>query len=75
MGSKIPRVREENMARQSKASRRASKESAMDRVKGRLREAAQSMARETGNSYTEFLNSMFSYYQGNLDRARDATKK
>lgn len=28
------------MARQGKASRRASKESAMDRVKGRLREAA-----------------------------------
>ncbi len=33
------------------------------------------MAQETVNSYTEFLNSMFSYYQGNLDRARDATEK
>ncbi|MBA3388843.1 MAG: hypothetical protein H0U02_05680 [Rubrobacter sp.] len=39
------------------------------------REAAQAMAQETVNSYTEFLNSMFSYYQGNLDRARDATEK
>ena len=39
------------------------------------REASQALAQESSNAYTDFLDSMFSYYQGNLDRARDAAKK
>lgn len=39
------------------------------------REATQEMAQESVNAYMDFLNSMFSYYQGNLDRAKSATKK
>jgi hypothetical protein len=39
------------------------------------REASQALAQESVNAYMDFLNSMFSYYQGNLDRARKATKK
>ena len=39
------------------------------------REASQALAQEGANAYMDFLNSMFSYYQGNLDRAKkDANK-
>ncbi|MBA3422940.1 MAG: hypothetical protein ACR2HO_04760 [Rubrobacteraceae bacterium] len=38
-------------------------------------EASQALAQESVNAYMDFLNSMFSHYQGNLDRAKDATKK
>ena len=33
-------------------------------------EASQALARESVNAYTDFLNSMFSYYRGNLDEAQ-----
>ena len=38
-------------------------------------EATQTIVQETANTYMEFLNSMFSHYQGNLDRVRDATRQ
>jgi transglutaminase-like putative cysteine protease len=42
----------------------------------RRHEASQTLARESADAYMDFLNSMFSYYQGNLERAqRDATRR
>jgi hypothetical protein len=42
----------------------------------RQREATQALTQESMNAYMDFLNSMFSYYQGNLERAqRDATRR
>jgi len=38
------------------------------------REASQALAQEGANAYMDFLNSMFSYYQGNLDRAKKDAK-
>jgi hypothetical protein len=34
------------------------------------REASQALAREGANAYVDFMNSMFSYYRGNLDEAQ-----
>ena len=36
----------------------------------RQQEATQALTQESVNAYMDFLNSIFSYYQGNLDRAR-----
>jgi 1,2-phenylacetyl-CoA epoxidase catalytic subunit len=33
-------------------------------------EASRAMAQESVNAYTDFLNSMFAYYKGNLDEAQ-----
>jgi hypothetical protein len=33
-------------------------------------EASQALAQESVNAYTDFLNSMFAYYRGNLDEAQ-----
>jgi hypothetical protein len=33
-------------------------------------EASQALAQESANAYMDFLNSMFSYYRGNLDEAQ-----
>ncbi len=33
-------------------------------------EASRVLARESANAYTDFLNSMFTYYRGNLDEAQ-----
>lgn len=42
----------------------------------RQREATQALTQESMNAYMDFLNSMFSYYQGNLERAqRDTTQR
>jgi hypothetical protein len=42
----------------------------------RQREATQALTQESMNAYMDFLNSMFSYYQGNMERARrDATRR
>jgi hypothetical protein len=42
----------------------------------RQREATQALTQESMNAYMDFLNSMFSYYRGNLERAqRDATRR
>ena len=38
-------------------------------------EASQALAQESVNAYTDFLNSMFSYYRGGLDESqRDARR-
>lgn len=34
------------------------------------REASQTLAQESVNAYTDFLNSMFAYYKGNLDEVQ-----
>ena len=39
------------------------------------REASQALTQESMNAYTDFLNSMFAYYQGNLDQARGSTRR
>ena len=36
----------------------------------RQQEASQTLAQESANAYMDFLNSMFSYYRGNLDEAQ-----
>ena len=38
-------------------------------------EASQSLAQEGVNAYMDFLNSMFSYYRGNLNEVQRQTKK
>lgn len=38
-------------------------------------EASQALAREGVNAYMDFLNSMFSYYRGNLDEAQKRTNR
>jgi hypothetical protein len=37
-------------------------------------EASQALAQESVNAYTDFLNSMFSYYRGSLDEAQRGTR-
>ena len=39
------------------------------------REASQALTQESMKAYTDFLNSMFAYYQGNLDQARGSTRR
>jgi hypothetical protein len=38
-------------------------------------EASQALTQESVNAYTEFLNSMFSYYKGSLDEAQRSARK
>jgi polyhydroxyalkanoate synthesis regulator phasin len=38
-------------------------------------EASQALTQESVNAYTDFLNSMFAYYRGNLDEARKSTQR
>jgi hypothetical protein len=38
------------------------------------REASQAMVQEGANAYMDFLNSMFSYYQGNLEQMKKDAK-
>jgi len=63
----------ENLKAQSEGNR-ALAEDLIEQQK-KQREASRALAQESANAYADFLNSMFSYYQGNLDRARNATKK
>ena len=37
-------------------------------------EASQALTQESVNAYTDFLNSMFSYYRGSLDDAQKSTR-
>ena len=37
-------------------------------------EASQALAQESVNAYTDFLNSMFSYYRGSVDEAQRGTR-
>ena len=38
-------------------------------------EASQALTQESVNAYTDFLNSMFSYYRGGLDEAQRSTRQ
>ncbi len=38
-------------------------------------EASQALTQESVNAYTDFLNSMFSYYRGSLDEAQRSAKQ
>ena len=38
-------------------------------------EASQALTQESVNAYTDFLNSMFSYYRGSLDEAQRSTRR
>lgn len=38
-------------------------------------EASQALTQESVNAYTDFLNSMFSYYRGSLDDAQRSTRR
>jgi polyhydroxyalkanoate synthesis regulator phasin len=38
-------------------------------------QASQALAQESVNAYTDFLNSMFSYYRGSLDEAQRGTRR
>ncbi len=40
----------------------------------RQREATQALTQESMNAYMDFLNSMFSYYQGNLAQSKRSTR-
>ena len=39
------------------------------------REASKALAQESVNAYTDFLNSMFAYYKGNLDEIQRRAKQ
>lgn len=39
------------------------------------REASRTLAQESVNAYTDFLNSMFAYYKGNLDEVQRRTNQ
>lgn len=63
-----------NLRSQAESNREAAGE--LIEQQQRQREATQSLTQESMNAYMDFLNSMFSYYQGNLERAqKDATKR
>jgi polyhydroxyalkanoate synthesis regulator phasin len=38
-------------------------------------EASRALTQESVNAYTEFLNSMFSFYRGSLDEAQRSTRQ
>jgi hypothetical protein len=38
-------------------------------------EASQALTQESVNAYTDFLNSMFSYYRGGLDEAQRSARQ
>ena len=38
-------------------------------------EVSRALAQEPANAYTDFLNSMFMYYRGNLDEAQRRTTR
>ena len=38
-------------------------------------EASQALTQESVNAYTDFLNSMFSYYRGSLDEAQRSARR
>jgi hypothetical protein len=38
-------------------------------------QASQALAQESVNAYTDFLNSMFSYYRGTLDEAQRGARR
>ncbi len=57
-----------NLRAQAESNREAAGE--LIEQQQRQREATQALTHESMNAYMDFLNSMFSYYQGNLDQAQ-----
>lgn len=57
-----------SLRRQAEANRSMTQELADQQQ--RQREAAQAVTQESVNAYMDFLNSFFSYYQGNVEAAR-----
>ena len=41
----------------------------------KTQEASQALTQESVNAYMDFLNSMFSYYRGNLDQAQRGARQ
>jgi hypothetical protein len=58
----------ENLRSQAESNRELSQQLIEQQQK--QREATQAMTQESMNAYTDFMNSMFAYYQGNLEQAR-----
>lgn len=62
-----------NLRGQAESNRAATQE--LVEHQKRQREATQALTQESVNAYMDFLNSIFSYYQGNLEQAQKAAKK
>lgn len=58
----------ENLRAQTEGSRAMAEE--LIGQQERQRDAAQAMAQESVGAYMDFINSMFSYYQGNIEQAQ-----
>lgn len=58
----------ENLSNQAE-SNRALYQDLIEQQK-KQRETSQAIAKESVDAYTDFLNSMFSYYRGNIERMR-----
>jgi hypothetical protein len=58
----------ENLRSQAESNRELSQQLIEQQQK--QREATQAMTQESMNAYTDFMNSMFAYYQGNLEQAK-----
>ncbi len=63
-----------NNLRTQAESNRALAEDQIDQQR-KQQEASQALTQESVNAYTEFLNSMFSYYRGSLDEAQRGTRQ
>lgn len=63
----------ENLRTQAQ-SNRALAEDLIEQQK-RQQEASRQLAQEGVNAYMDFLNSMFSYYRGNLEQVQRGAKK
>ena len=61
----------ENLRSQTEGSRAMTEE--LIGQQERQRDAAQMMARESVDVYMDFINSMFSYYQGSMEQAQRRT--
>lgn len=62
-----------NLQNQAEGNRALTRELAEQQQ--RQREATQALTQESLNAYTDFLNSMFSYYRGGLEQTKANTKK
>lgn len=58
----------DNLRRQADSNRELSQQLIEQQQK--QREATQALTQESLAAYTDFMNSMFAYYQGNLERAK-----
>lgn len=63
-----------NNLRTQAESNRALAEDLIEQQK-KQQEASQALTQESVNAYTDFLNSMFAYYRGNLDEAQKSAQR